>query len=71
MISPANTATSLSGYSPYYFRTAPPDTVQGSALANLIVSDGVSDLGILVFNEEYGTSLRDVVKSRSRPRASP
>ncbi|MCB2175192.1 MAG: ABC transporter substrate-binding protein [Actinomycetales bacterium] len=63
MISPANTATSLSGYSPYYFRTAPPDTVQGSALANLIVSDGVSDLGILVFNEEYGTSLRDVVKA--------
>ncbi len=61
MISPANTATSLSGYSPYYFRTAPPDTVQGSALGNLIVSDGVSDLGILVFNEEYGTSLRDVV----------
>ncbi len=63
MISPANTATSLSGYSPYYFRTAPPDTVQGSALGNLIVSDGVTDLGILVFNEEYGTSLRDVVKS--------
>jgi neutral amino acid transport system substrate-binding protein len=63
MISPANTATSLSGYSPYYFRTAPPDTVQGSALGNLIVSDGVTDLGILVFNEEYGTSLRDVVKT--------
>ncbi len=62
MVSPANTATSLSAYSPFYFRTAPPDTVQGSALGNLIVSDGVSDLGILVFNEEYGTSLRDVVK---------
>lgn len=62
-ISPANTATSLSGYSPFYFRTAPPDTVQGSALGNLIVSDGITDLGILVFNEEYGTSLRDVVKS--------
>ncbi|MDO8107646.1 ABC transporter substrate-binding protein [Isoptericola sp. b441] len=63
MVSPANTATSLSGYSPYYFRTAPPDTVQGSALGNLIVQDGITDLGILVFNEEYGTSLRDVVKS--------
>ncbi|MCV2394719.1 ABC transporter substrate-binding protein [Actinotalea sp. M2MS4P-6] len=63
MVSPANTATSLSGYSPFYFRTAPPDTVQGSALGNLIVADGVSDLGILVFNEEYGTSLRDVISS--------
>lgn len=61
MISPANTATSLSAYSPFYFRTAPPDTVQGSALGNLIVSDGVTDLGILAFNEEYGTSLRDVI----------
>src|SRR5665647_2154986 len=62
MVSPANTATSLSGYSPYYFRTAPPDTVQGSVLGNLIVSDGVAELGILAFNEEYGTSLRDVLK---------
>ncbi len=28
-ISPANTATDLSGYSSYYYRTAPPDSVQG------------------------------------------
>lgn len=63
MVSPANTATSLSSYSPFYFRTAPPDTVQGSALGNLILEDGVEKLGVLVFNEEYGTSLRDVVKA--------
>lgn len=62
-ISPANTATSLSGYSDFYFRTAPPDTVQGSALGNLITGDGHSDIGILVFNDDYGTSLRDVVKA--------
>ena len=62
-ISPANTATDLSGRSPFYFRTAPPDTVQGSALANLILGDAVSRLGILVFNEDYGTSLRDVVQA--------
>jgi branched-chain amino acid transport system substrate-binding protein len=61
-ISPANTATSLSGYSDFYFRTAPPDTVQGSALGNLITGDGHSNIGILVFNDDYGTSLRDVVK---------
>ncbi len=61
-ISPANTATKLSGYSPYYFRTAPPDTVQGNALANLITGDGHSNVGILVFNDDYGTSLRDVVQ---------
>jgi branched-chain amino acid transport system substrate-binding protein len=61
-ISGANTATKLSGYSPYYFRTAPPDTVQGAALGGLIVDDGVKKLGILVFNDDYGTSLRDVVQ---------
>lgn len=61
-ISPANTATSLSGYSDFYFRTAPPDTVQGAALGNLITGDGHSNIGILVFNDDYGTSLRDVVK---------
>ena len=33
-VSPANTAVDLSGYSPFYFRTAPPDTVQGSALGH-------------------------------------
>lgn len=62
-ISPANTATSLSGYSDFYFRTAPPDTVQGAALGNLITGDGHANIGILVFNDDYGTSLRDVVKS--------
>ncbi len=60
-ISPANTATNLSGYSDFYFRTAPPDSVQGDVLGNLIVSDGASNVGILVFNDSYGTSLRDVV----------
>ena len=34
-VSPANTAVDLSGYSPYYFRTAPPDTIQGNALGTL------------------------------------
>ena len=61
-VSPANTATDLSGYNEFYFRTAPPDTVQGDVLGNLIVSDGASNVGILVFNDSYGTSLRDVVE---------
>ncbi|AEE45960.1 ABC transporter substrate-binding protein [Cellulomonas fimi] len=61
-ISPANTATDLSGANDFYFRTAPPDTVQGSALANLILGDGAVNPGILVFNDDYGTSLRNVVE---------
>ncbi|WP_062078688.1 ABC transporter substrate-binding protein [Demequina globuliformis] len=62
-VSPANTATALSGYSEFFFRTAPPDSVQGNALANLILEDGHQNIGVLVFNEDYGTGLRDVIKS--------
>lgn len=61
MISPANTSTALSGYSDLFFRTAPPDTVQGNALANLMMADGNESIGVLVFNDDYGTSLRDVI----------
>lgn len=62
-VSPANTATGLSGYSDFFFRTAPPDSVQGNALGNLILEDGHTNVGILVFNEDYGTGLRDVIKA--------
>ncbi|QWC85555.1 ABC transporter substrate-binding protein [Nocardioidaceae bacterium] len=58
-ISPANTAVDLSGYSDYYFRTAPPDTIQGNALGNLVSSDGFQRVAFLVFNDTYGTGLRN------------
>ncbi|QCR44657.1 ABC transporter substrate-binding protein [Curtobacterium sp. SGAir0471] len=61
-ISPANTATDLSGYSSHYFRTAPPDSVQGSALGQLITGDGNAKVAFLVFNDTYGTGLRDTVQ---------
>ncbi|KQO81812.1 MULTISPECIES: ABC transporter substrate-binding protein [unclassified Frigoribacterium] len=61
-ISPANTASALSGYSSYYFRTAPPDSVQGSALGTQIVNDGRANVAFLVFNDTYGTGLRDAVQ---------
>jgi len=61
-ISPANTATDLSGYSSYYFRTAPPDSVQGNALGTQIVNDGRANVAFLVFNDTYGTGLRNSVQ---------
>jgi neutral amino acid transport system substrate-binding protein len=61
-VSPANTSIELSGYSPFYFRTAPPDTVQGNALGTLISSDGYANVGFLVFNDTYGTGLRNSVE---------
>ena len=61
-VSPANTATSLSGVSPFYFRTVVPDGVQGNALATLIQSDGYRKLAFLVFNDTYGTGLRNEIE---------
>ena len=58
-ISGANTSSKLSGYSPFYFRTAPPDTVQGSALGQLVTGDGNASVAFIVFNDAYGTGLRD------------
>lgn len=62
MGSPSNTATALSGISPNYFRTAPPDSVQGSALAQQILADGHSSIGYLTFNDDYGLGLRDTIQ---------
>jgi neutral amino acid transport system substrate-binding protein len=62
-VSPANTAVDLSGYSPYYFRTAPPDGVQGNALGTLITTDGYTKVGYLVFADTYGTGLRNAVEA--------
>lgn len=62
MGSPSNTAVALDGYSPFYFRTAPPDSVQGTALAQQIVDDGVTDLAFLTFNDDYGLGLRDKIQ---------
>src|SRR5690606_29999603 len=62
MGSPSNTASALSGMSPNYFRTAPPDSVQGSALANQILADGKGSIAYLTFNDDYGIGLRDTIQ---------
>ena len=66
MISSGATSTTFSGLSDYFFRTIPPDTVQGAVLGQIIAQDGVKNLAIAVFNDEYGTGLRDtIVKTAS------
>ena len=37
------------------------DTVQGAVLGQVIAQDGVKNLAIAAFNEEYGTGLRDTI----------
>lgn len=66
-ISPANTSTKLTEYDPFFFRVAPPDTIQGNVLGKLLLADGKKNISVLVFNDDYGTSLRDVVKETVEP----
>ena len=60
-ISPANTSDELTDYADkgLYFRTAPPDVLQGRVLGDLIAADGNSTVGILALQDAYGTGLAD------------
>jgi neutral amino acid transport system substrate-binding protein len=62
MFSPANTDDALTGISKWYYRDAPPNSVEGNALGKQIVANGASKVGILVFNDSYGTNLRDSIQ---------
>jgi branched-chain amino acid transport system substrate-binding protein len=54
--SPSNTGAVLTNYADhgYYFRTAPPDGLQSKALANLIISDGHSNVELVGQATDYG-----------------
>ena len=63
--SPANTSDKLTTYDDkgLYFRTAPPDKLQGAVLANLIAGDGAATVYIMALDDAYGTGLADAVES--------
>jgi branched-chain amino acid transport system substrate-binding protein len=60
-ISPANTSDEFTNYDDkgLYFRTAPPDVLQGRVLGDLILADGNSTVGILALQDSYGTGLAE------------
>ena len=63
--SPANTSDKLTTYDDkgLYFRTAPPDKLQGAVLANLIAGDGAASVYIMALDDAYGTGLADAVEA--------
>jgi ABC-type branched-subunit amino acid transport system substrate-binding protein len=63
--SPANTSDALTDYADngLYFRVAPPDLLQGAAIAKLIADDGATNVAIIARNDAYGTGLAEVVQS--------
>jgi ABC-type branched-subunit amino acid transport system substrate-binding protein len=62
--SPANTSIAFIDYEDkgLYFRTAPPDLLQGRILGNLIIDDGYLDVGIMALDDAYGNGLADTLE---------
>lgn len=61
LFSPSNTAARLTAtdHDGFYFRTAPSDDLQGAALADMILRDGVQRIAIVARDDAYGQGLRD------------
>jgi len=57
--SPANTSPDFTDYEDngLYFRTAPSDVLQGRILAETILADGCTSVGILALQDPYGEGL--------------
>lgn len=69
MCSPSNTSAEMSTLDDnggYYFRTAPSDSLQGPALADVITGDGHSRIGLIVRNDSYGVGFGDALKKALR-----
>lgn len=60
-ISPANTSPDFTSdpKADYYYRTAPSDIIQGRVLADTMIADGATSVGIIALQDSYGTGLAD------------
>ncbi len=47
----------------YYFRTAPPDSLQGPALAQVVLNDNKHKVAILTRNDSYGTGFGSALET--------
>ncbi len=65
--SPSNTGSSLTAYDDnggFYVRTAPPDNLQGPALASRMVADGASAVAVIALADEYGQGFAGFLKTK-------
>ncbi|QLQ38751.1 ABC transporter substrate-binding protein [Micromonospora robiginosa] len=65
LFSPSNTDAGLSTVDDkgLYFRTAPPDSLQGRALADVMLRDGPRKIVILARKDSYGEGLQENVRA--------
>jgi ABC-type branched-subunit amino acid transport system substrate-binding protein len=66
LFSPCNTADVLTGFDDQglYFRTAPPDALQATALADIIVGDGSRRLAFIYRDDAYGAGLAEATRQQ-------
>ena len=58
----STTAANLTGVGDgYFFRTAPGDSLQGPALADLILADGYTEVAIVARNDDYGKGFSEAL----------
>jgi branched-chain amino acid transport system substrate-binding protein len=62
MFAPANTSTVFTTYPDhgFYFRTAPPSTLEGAVLGNLVVNDGNLTVVVMSRDDVFGNPLREL-----------
>ena len=65
LFSPSNTDAGLTTVDDkgLYFRTAPPDSLQGRALADVILRDGPQKIVIVARKDSYGEGLQENVRA--------
>lgn len=66
MCSPSNTGAIFTTYDDdgFYFRTAPPDNLQGAVHADMITDDGASSVAIAYQGTEYGRGLAQAIRDQ-------
>lgn len=64
MCSGSNTSPELTDVDDngFYFRTAPPDKLQGPAMAELLAADGITNVAIIARNDSYGVGFTAAIK---------
>ncbi len=66
LISPSATSPEIATqlYRQFVFRTVPSDTLQGTAMAQLVTEGGYKKVALLVVNNSYGVGMADVLTQK-------
>lgn len=64
LISPSASSPTLSIPNDYFFRVVPPDTLQGTFMAQAIYEKGIRNVAVFYTNEPYGSGMNAVFRDK-------